>query len=181
MTFIIAFASRVFSVIRYESIIHEFDPWFNYRATRVLDEKGRNFFYYWFDTESWYPLGRFVGFTVFANAIVGFAVPFVVTVFDVPEPPFDDEYAAVFVIEKIVGCGRLMFTVNERVTGTFGATSPIVQVIVVPAGAPAHVTEHVPPLLTDTSVVPVGTVSVMIVVWLTASPVFENESVYTSG
>lgn len=65
MTFIIAFASRVFSVIRYESIIHEFDPWFNYRATRVLDEKGRNFFYYWFDTESWYPLGRFVGFTVF--------------------------------------------------------------------------------------------------------------------
>ena len=63
--FVISFFTRVFSVIRYESIIHEFDPWFNYRATRVLDEKGRDYFYYWFDTESWYPLGRFVGFTVF--------------------------------------------------------------------------------------------------------------------
>jgi dolichyl-diphosphooligosaccharide--protein glycosyltransferase len=63
--FVISFITRVFSVIRFESIIHEFDPWFNFRATRVLDEKGRNFFYYWFDTESWYPLGRFVGFTVF--------------------------------------------------------------------------------------------------------------------
>ena len=40
MIFIISFFTRVFSVIRYESIIHEFDPWFNYRATRVLDEKG---------------------------------------------------------------------------------------------------------------------------------------------
>jgi dolichyl-diphosphooligosaccharide--protein glycosyltransferase len=27
---------RVFSVIRYESIIHEFDPWFNFRATKFL-------------------------------------------------------------------------------------------------------------------------------------------------
>jgi hypothetical protein len=27
------FMTRLFSVIRYESIIHEFDPWFNYRAT----------------------------------------------------------------------------------------------------------------------------------------------------
>lgn len=83
--FIISFTCRVFSVIRYESIIHEFDPWFNYRATRVLDEKGRDFFYYWFDTESWYPLGRFVGFTVFpglmyttvtiANLLRSFLIP----------------------------------------------------------------------------------------------------------
>ncbi len=26
-----AIASRLFSVIRFESIIHEFDPWFNFR------------------------------------------------------------------------------------------------------------------------------------------------------
>lgn len=85
LIFIISFTCRVFSVIRYESIIHEFDPWFNYRATRVLDEKGRDFFYYWFDTESWYPLGRFVGFTVFpglmyttvtiANLLRSFLIP----------------------------------------------------------------------------------------------------------
>lgn len=29
----VAILCRVFSVIRYESIIHEFDPWFNYRTT----------------------------------------------------------------------------------------------------------------------------------------------------
>lgn len=65
MVFVIAFCTRIFSVIRFESIIHEFDPWFNYRATRFLSERGRKDFYYWFDTESWYPLGRFVGFTAF--------------------------------------------------------------------------------------------------------------------
>mgnify|MGYP002756925689 CR=1 FL=1 len=30
-----AVSSRLFSVVRYESIIHEFDPWFNFRATKV--------------------------------------------------------------------------------------------------------------------------------------------------
>jgi hypothetical protein len=30
--YISGFMSRLFSVIRFESIIHEFDPWFNYRS-----------------------------------------------------------------------------------------------------------------------------------------------------
>lgn len=33
MIALVAGLARVFSVIRYESIIHEFDPWFNYRTT----------------------------------------------------------------------------------------------------------------------------------------------------
>ena len=60
-----SFLVRIFSVIKYESIIHEFDPWFNFRATKYLDLKGREEFSYWFDSDSWYPLGRFVGHTVF--------------------------------------------------------------------------------------------------------------------
>lgn len=36
---------RLFSVIKYESVIHEFDPYFNYRVTRfltwVLPQAGR--------------------------------------------------------------------------------------------------------------------------------------------
>ena len=28
---LLGFFSRLFAVIRFESIIHEFDPWFNYR------------------------------------------------------------------------------------------------------------------------------------------------------
>ena len=28
---LMGFGQRLFSIVRYESIIHEFDPWFNYR------------------------------------------------------------------------------------------------------------------------------------------------------
>ncbi|KAL2500899.1 Dolichyl-diphosphooligosaccharide--protein glycosyltransferase subunit STT3A [Forsythia ovata] len=31
---ILAFSIRLFSVIKYESVIHEFDPYFNYRVTQ---------------------------------------------------------------------------------------------------------------------------------------------------
>ena len=30
----------MFSVLRFESVIHEFDPWFNFRATKYLVEHG---------------------------------------------------------------------------------------------------------------------------------------------
>ncbi|KAF7353303.1 Oligosaccharyl transferase STT3 subunit [Mycena sanguinolenta] len=60
-----AIASRLFAVINFESIIHEFDPWFNYRATRVLTSKGFYEFWNWFDRTAWYPLGRVVGGTVY--------------------------------------------------------------------------------------------------------------------
>ncbi|KAI0766162.1 oligosaccharyl transferase STT3 subunit [Trametes elegans] len=60
-----AIASRLFAVINFESIIHEFDPWFNYRATKVLAEKGFYEFWNWFDPTAWYPLGRVVGGTIY--------------------------------------------------------------------------------------------------------------------
>lgn len=65
-----AFFSRLFSVIRFESIIHEFDPWFNYRATRKLVEGGFYEFLNWFDETAWYPLGRVVGGTVYPGIMV---------------------------------------------------------------------------------------------------------------
>ena len=37
---ILAFMCRLFSVVRYESVIHEFDPWFNFRTTRYLVAEG---------------------------------------------------------------------------------------------------------------------------------------------
>eukprot|EP00854_Cymbomonas_tetramitiformis_P005051 gene5051-6152_t len=64
-TCLLAFSVRLFSVLRYESVIHEFDPYFNYRATLVLANKGYYEFWNWFDHESWYPLGRIVGGTVY--------------------------------------------------------------------------------------------------------------------
>lgn len=67
-----AFLVRVFSVIRYESIIHEFDPWFNYRTTKYLVESDEGLYglWNWFDSESWYPLGRAVGGTVYPGLMV---------------------------------------------------------------------------------------------------------------
>eukprot|EP00871_Galdieria_phlegrea_P004200 jgi/Galph1/4781/GphlegSOOS_G3459.1 len=61
----VSFSIRLFAVVRYESIIHEFDPWFNFRATKLLVEKGTYEFWNWFDSTSWYPLGRIVGGTVY--------------------------------------------------------------------------------------------------------------------
>lgn len=63
---------RIFSVIRYESIIHEFDPWFNYRATKFLVNHDFKEFWNFFDSESWYPLGRNVGATVYPGLMVIF-------------------------------------------------------------------------------------------------------------
>ena len=62
---LLAFIVRIFSVIRYESVIHEFDPWFNFRTTKYLVAEGWYSFWNWYDSESWYPLGRVIGGTIF--------------------------------------------------------------------------------------------------------------------
>ncbi|XP_065350852.1 dolichyl-diphosphooligosaccharide--protein glycosyltransferase subunit STT3B [Cloeon dipterum] len=64
------FASRLFAVIRFESIIHEFDPWFNYRATAYMVQHGFYNFLNWFDERAWYPLGRIVGGTVYPGLML---------------------------------------------------------------------------------------------------------------
>lgn len=63
--FVTAFATRLFSVLRYESVIHEFDPYFNYRTTKYLVEEGFYAFHNWFDDMAWYPLGRIIGGTIY--------------------------------------------------------------------------------------------------------------------
>jgi dolichyl-diphosphooligosaccharide--protein glycosyltransferase len=76
----LAFLPRLLSVLRYESgltfqviflislpclVIHEFDPYFNYRSTQYLVKEGIYAFHNWFDEMAWYPLGRIVGGTVY--------------------------------------------------------------------------------------------------------------------
>lgn len=51
-------------------MIHEFDPWFNFRTTKQLVENGFYEFVNWFDQMSWYPLGRVVGGTVYPGIMV---------------------------------------------------------------------------------------------------------------
>lgn len=60
-----AYDMRLHAVKTFGVEIHEFDPWFNFRATEYLERNGAAKFMTWFDTESWSPLGRPVGTTIF--------------------------------------------------------------------------------------------------------------------
>lgn len=60
-----AYEIRLYAIKEFGPIIHEFDPWFNYRATEYLEANGWEKFFKWFDYMSWYPLGRPVGTTIY--------------------------------------------------------------------------------------------------------------------
>ncbi|KAL3623835.1 Dolichyl-diphosphooligosaccharide--protein glycosyltransferase subunit stt3a [Castilleja foliolosa] len=66
----LAFSIRLFSVIKYESVIHEFDPYFNYRVTQFLTKSGVYDFWNWFDDRTWYPLGRVIGGTLYPGLML---------------------------------------------------------------------------------------------------------------
>jgi dolichyl-diphosphooligosaccharide--protein glycosyltransferase len=44
---------RLDAVITYGRVIHEFDPWFNFRATQYLVDHGYQKFSTWYDEEVW--------------------------------------------------------------------------------------------------------------------------------
>ncbi|KAH1004655.1 dolichyl-diphosphooligosaccharide--protein glycosyltransferase subunit STT3A [Dendroctonus ponderosae] len=67
---VLSFATRLFSVLRFESVIHEFDPYFNYRTTKYLSENGFYDFHNWFDDRAWYPLGRIIGGTIYPGLML---------------------------------------------------------------------------------------------------------------
>eukprot|EP00768_Dysnectes_brevis_P002194 gnl/Dysnectes_brevis/1701_a1934_2871.p1 GENE.gnl/Dysnectes_brevis/1701_a1934_2871~~gnl/Dysnectes_brevis/1701_a1934_2871.p1 ORF type:complete len:739 (-),score=212.09 gnl/Dysnectes_brevis/1701_a1934_2871:68-2182(-) len=58
------------SVVRYESVIHEYDPFFAYRSTLYLVKNGLDALLNWFDDISWYPVGRIVGSTLYPGMMV---------------------------------------------------------------------------------------------------------------
>ena len=59
---------RLFAVINYGYVIHEFDPWFNYRAAEYMVRNGWDAFQAWYDHECWYLLGRHVGSTTYPGS-----------------------------------------------------------------------------------------------------------------
>jgi dolichyl-diphosphooligosaccharide---protein glycosyltransferase len=60
-----AYSVRMHAINIYGLVIHEFDPWFNFRATQYLADNGVEKFFHWFDYMSWSPLGRPVGTTIY--------------------------------------------------------------------------------------------------------------------
>ena len=66
---------RMFAIREFGKVIHEFDPWFNFRATQYLSKHGWEKFFHWYDYMSWYPLGRPVGTTIYPGLqITGVAI-----------------------------------------------------------------------------------------------------------
>jgi dolichyl-diphosphooligosaccharide--protein glycosyltransferase len=62
---LVAFKIRLISIADYGTVIHEFDPYFNLRATEYLYDNGPSAFFQWYDDRVWYPLGRPVGTTIY--------------------------------------------------------------------------------------------------------------------
>jgi len=60
-----AYRIRLYAVKTYGYVIHEFDPWFNFRAAEYLAANGHERFFKWYDYMSWYPIGRPIGTTIF--------------------------------------------------------------------------------------------------------------------
>jgi len=60
-----AYNIRLYAINEYGRVIHEFDPYFNYRAAEYLWANGASRFFKWYDYMSWYPLGRPVGTTIY--------------------------------------------------------------------------------------------------------------------
>jgi len=60
-----AYRIRLHAVNTFGYVIHEFDPWFNYRAAEYLGQHGYDKFFKWYDYMSWYPIGRPVGTTIY--------------------------------------------------------------------------------------------------------------------
>ena len=44
-----AYKIRLYAVNTFGKVIHEFDPWFNFRATQYLADNGWDNFFSWFD------------------------------------------------------------------------------------------------------------------------------------
>merc|ERR1719450_1775800 len=85
LAWLAGFSSRLFAVIRFESIIHEFDPWFNYRSTAYMVKNGFYDFLNWFDDRAWYPLGRIVGGTVYPGLMItSGSIHYVLSLLNIP-------------------------------------------------------------------------------------------------
>jgi len=89
-----AFRIRMHAIDTFGTVIHEFDPWFNYRATEYLAANGKERFFKWFDYMTWYPLGRPIGTTIYPGM----------------------QFTAVYIWEFLKGVPKTTFTPGFPVT-----------------------------------------------------------------
>ncbi|TMW57966.1 hypothetical protein Poli38472_013440 [Pythium oligandrum] len=107
---------RLFPVVLWGSVIHEYDPHFNYRVTKFLHAEGAYELRNWFDDRAWYPLGRSVGETVYPGLMLAAAgLHWVMeTVFRLP---VQVKHACVFVAPVFAALSCLsIFALTKEVT-----------------------------------------------------------------
>ena len=86
---IIAFTIRMLP-IRWGFYLSEFDPYFQYRLAKYIEEHGFLSWVNWHDTKSWYPYGRDVGKTSFPGlALTAAAIHMVLRALGVPITLYD--------------------------------------------------------------------------------------------
>jgi len=98
-----AYDIRLYPIAEYGMIIHEFDPWFNYRAAEYVAEHGIAKFFKWYDYMSWYPIGRPIGTTTYPGMQIT-AMAIRETMKAIPEFTYTvPESAAITFYEQVVG------------------------------------------------------------------------------
>ena len=66
----LAVGVRMISVLRYGPSLRDHHPFFNFRVTQHLAEQGLKETMGWFDEDTWYPLGRSIGGTIYPGLMV---------------------------------------------------------------------------------------------------------------
>lgn len=70
MCCLLGFVLRIVSALKFEESVVEFDPFFNVRCAKYIDENGLMSVLEWFDEKSWYPFGRMIGETSYPGMMV---------------------------------------------------------------------------------------------------------------
>lgn len=123
---------RLFSVIKYESVIHEFDPYFNYRVTKFLSKEGFYSTWNFFDSFTWYPLGRVIGGTMYPGLI--FTAGAVWNLLNWMHIPIDVQEVCVFTAPVFAAfCALATFLFMREVRGSGAGLVSAALISVVPS------------------------------------------------
>ena len=119
-------------MIKYESVIHEFDPYFNYRVTKYLSKEGFYNTWNFFDSFTWYPLGRVIGGTMYPGLI--FTAGAVWNLLNWMHIPIDVQEVCVFTAPVFAAfCALATFLFMREVRGTGAGLVSAALISVVPS------------------------------------------------
>ncbi len=120
ISFIIAFIARSLP-IEYGFYLNEFDPYFDYRATKFLVENGFDAYFNWHDEMSWYPEGREIAKTSQVGLHITAAVLYNVFGFGMPLYDFVVWFPVVFGSLLTIITFAIVRIISGSVAGLFAS------------------------------------------------------------